>query len=109
MSAAPLRPESAVVGAHEVLRVELAGAVRATLGARTVTDKDLGGRRPRLLLAALVRAPDQALTRDELGGILWDGDLPNTWATALRVAASKARAASSPSGRSCKRSGSERG
>ena len=79
--------------AARVLEVRVAGPMELRLGDRVAGERELGGRRPRLLLAALALQPGAALGRDALAEVLWGEDLPATWTTALRVAASKARAA----------------
>ncbi len=79
--------------ATAVVHVRLSGPIELRLGDRVLGERDLGGRRPRLLLAALTLQPDGALTRDAIAEVLWGDDLPATWSTALRVAASKVRLA----------------
>jgi SARP family transcriptional regulator, regulator of embCAB operon len=54
-------------------------------------DEQLPGRQGRLLFAYLVDAQGRAVARDELAEVLWEGDLPTTWESALRVLVSKVR------------------
>ncbi|MFJ8843687.1 AAA family ATPase [Streptomyces cyaneofuscatus] len=46
----------------------------------------------RVALARLVLAGPQGVTREELADVIWPGDLPATWASALRTLVSRLRA-----------------
>jgi DNA-binding SARP family transcriptional activator len=73
--------------------VTLTGPLGASSATATLTEAAFGGRRARLAFVAVVLAGDRAISRDELAEIVWADGPPATWASALRVAMSKVRAA----------------
>jgi DNA-binding SARP family transcriptional activator len=75
------------------LRVYLAGHVAVEHGVVLVPEKRLPGRQGRLILAVLAWERDRAVSMDELAEIVWDGEPPAAWQTALRALVSKLRTA----------------
>lgn len=53
---------------------------------------DIQGAQARVAFARLVLAGPEGVTRDELADVVWPGDLPPTWASALRTLVSRLRA-----------------
>jgi DNA-binding SARP family transcriptional activator len=53
--------------------------------------REFGGRKLRLLLAVLVLERHRPMHRDEIADVLWPGNLPVTWAPALRGLVSRVR------------------
>jgi len=76
-----------------LLRVYLTGKVAVEDGDFLLPEKRLPGRQGRLAFAVLVWERDHAISNDELADILWDGEPPNAWQTALRAIVSKLRTA----------------
>ena len=75
------------------LRVYLAGNVAVENGDVLVPERRLPGRQGRLTLAVLAWERDRAVSVDELADIVWDGEPPAAWQTALRALISKLRTA----------------
>ena len=75
------------------LRVYLAGNVAVENGDVLLPEKRLPGRQGRLTLAVLAWERERAVSVDELADIVWDGDAPAAWQTALRALVSKLRTA----------------
>lgn len=75
------------------LRVYLAGNVAIEHGDVLVPERRLPGRQGRTLLAVLAWERDRAVPNETLAEILWDGDPPSAWKTALRALVSKLRGA----------------
>jgi DNA-binding SARP family transcriptional activator len=73
--------------------VYLAGNVAVEHGDVLVPEKRLPGRQGRLTLAALAWERARAVSMDELADIVWDGEPPAAWQTALRALVSKLRTA----------------
>jgi DNA-binding SARP family transcriptional activator len=73
--------------------VYLAGNVAVEHGDVLVREKSLPGRQGRLVLAILAWERDRAVSVEELAEIVWDGEPPAAWQTALRALASKLRTA----------------
>jgi hypothetical protein len=63
------------------VRIELVGVVRVGDGGRMVGGGELGGRRARVVLAALALA-DRPMPADALATAVWGDDLPATWRAA---------------------------
>ena len=80
----------------EPLFVSLTGRVALRRGAKVVGEREFGGQRARVALALLVLERQRPVTREELAEALWPGELPATWATAVRVAVSRLRTALGP-------------
>jgi SARP family transcriptional regulator, regulator of embCAB operon len=76
-----------------VLRIYLTGNVAVEDGDVLVPEKRFPGRQGRLAFAVLAWEHDRAFSLDELADVLWDGEPPNSWQTALRALVSKLRAA----------------
>jgi DNA-binding SARP family transcriptional activator len=76
-----------------MLRVYLTGKVALEHGDLLVPEKRFPGRQGRLAFAALAWEPQRALSIDELADIVWDGEPPTAWHTALRALISKLRTA----------------
>jgi DNA-binding SARP family transcriptional activator len=75
------------------LRLYLAGNVAVEHGDALVTEKRLPGRQGRLTLAVLGWERVRAVSVDELADVVWDGEPPGAWQTALRALVSKLRSA----------------
>ncbi len=71
-------------------RVHLTGGVRLEGPTGSLGDADLPGAQGRLAFVVLV-VERRDLTRDHLASLLWDGDLPEAWSTALTSLLSKTR------------------
>ncbi|HVH54163.1 MAG TPA: DNA-binding protein, partial [Actinomycetota bacterium] len=74
------------------LRVYLTGKVAVEDGGLLVPEKRFPGRQGRLAFAVLAWGRERATSIDELADIVWDGEPPNAWQTALRALVSKLRA-----------------
>jgi predicted ATPase/class 3 adenylate cyclase len=74
------------------LRITLLGRVGIHFGDVTVDDRALGGAQAQLVFAALVLERARQLPRDELAEIVWPGELPSAWESALRTLISRVRA-----------------
>lgn len=74
------------------LRVYLTGNVAVEDGDRLVPEKRFPARQGRLAFAVLAWERRRAISIDELGDLIWDGEQPNAWQTALRALVSKLRA-----------------
>ncbi|WP_143660112.1 AAA family ATPase [Streptomyces sp. WZ.A104] len=59
---------------------------------RAGADYHLQSAQARVALARLVLAGPEGVTREELADVIWPGDLPPTWASALRTLVSRLRA-----------------
>jgi SARP family transcriptional regulator, regulator of embCAB operon len=75
------------------LRLYLAGNVAIENGDVLVPERRLPGRQGRLTLAVLAWERDRAIPLEELADVVWDGDPPRAWQTALRALVSKLRVA----------------
>ena len=73
------------------LRVYLTGNVAVEDGDRLVPEKRFPARQGRLAFAVLAWERRRPIPIDELGDIIWDGEQPNAWQTALRALVSKLR------------------
>lgn len=69
----------------------LTGNVAVEDGDRLVPEKRFPARQGRLAFAVLAWERRRAISIDELGDIIWDGDQPHAWQTALRALVSKLR------------------
>ena len=76
-----------------MLRVYLTGKVAVEHGDLLVPEKRFPGRQGRLAFAALAWERQRAISIDELVDIVWDGEPPAAWQTALRALISKLRTA----------------
>jgi len=76
-----------------MLRVYLTGKVAVEHGSLLVPEKRFPGRQGRLAFAALAWERQRAISIDELADIVWDGEPPTAWQTALRALISKLRTA----------------
>lgn len=74
-----------------MLRLYVTGNLAIEDGDRLASERDLPGRQARTLLAVLTLERDHATTDDRLAEILWNGNPPNAWQTALRALVSKLR------------------
>ena len=52
------------------------GPLRIELDGRTIGPRDVGGRKPKLLLEILLLADGHPVPRDRIAGLLWEEDLP---------------------------------
>jgi len=75
----------------EMLRVYLTGKVAIEDGDLLVPEKRFPGRQGRLAFAILAWERQRAISIDELADIVWDGEPPTAWHTALRALVSKLR------------------
>jgi SARP family transcriptional regulator, regulator of embCAB operon len=75
------------------VRVYLTGNVAVEDGDVLVPEKRLPARQGRLAFAVLAWERHRAISTDELADILWDGEPPNAWQSALRAIISKLRTA----------------
>ena len=77
------------------MRVNLVSGISVVNDGVTVGERMLGGRRARVVLAALAlsRYP---LTGEQLAAIVWADDLPATWPAALRGIVRALRTACAP-------------
>ncbi len=73
------------------LRVYLTGNVAVEDGDLLVPEKRFPARQGRLAFAVLAWERERAISIDELADIVWDGEPPNAWQTALRALLSKLR------------------
>jgi DNA-binding SARP family transcriptional activator len=73
------------------LRVYVTGNVAVEDGELLVPEKRFPGRQGRLAFAVLAWGRERAISIDELADIVWDGEPPNAWQTALRALVSKLR------------------
>ena len=78
-------------GGTTQVRVTLAGQLAIAHGGATATEADLGVGQAQLVFAMLVRERGHPLPRHELAEVLWPGDLPAAWASALRTLVSRVR------------------
>jgi DNA-binding SARP family transcriptional activator len=76
-----------------MLRVYLAGKVVLEDGDLLVPEKRFPGPQGRLAFAALAWERQRAISIHELADIVWDGEPPTAWQTALRALISKVRTA----------------
>jgi DNA-binding SARP family transcriptional activator len=74
-----------------VLRVYLTGKVAVEDGELLIPEKRFPGRQGRLAFTVLAWERDRAISVDELADIVWDGEPPGAWQTALRAIVSKLR------------------
>jgi predicted ATPase/DNA-binding SARP family transcriptional activator len=65
------------------VRIQLLGEVAVHDGDRTLAGNALGGRRARIVLAALALA-EAPMSPDRLAGAIWGDNLPPTWPVAIR-------------------------
>jgi predicted ATPase len=79
------------------VRVDLLGTVTVTGPSGTVSGTALGGRRARLVLAALSLA-GHSLPAERLAAVLWPEERPPTWPVALRGVVRALRSALEPAG-----------
>jgi predicted ATPase/DNA-binding SARP family transcriptional activator len=79
------------------VRIELVGVVRVGDDGRMVGGAELGGRRARVVLAALALA-EGPVPADALATAVWGDELPATWPVALRGTVRGLRAALAPVG-----------
>jgi len=75
------------------LRIYLAGSICVARGDTLVPESRLPGRQGRLAFAILAAERDRALAREEIAELLWGGNPPRAWDTALRAIVSKLRTA----------------
>jgi SARP family transcriptional regulator, regulator of embCAB operon len=73
------------------LRIYLAGNVALERGAVLVPERRLPGSQGRLAFALLVAERSNALSTERIADVLWDGEPPPSWGTALRAIISKLR------------------
>ena len=73
------------------MRLTLTGAPVLEADGIRLEVREFGGRKLRLLLAVLVLERHRPMHRDEIADVLWPGNLPTTWAPALRGLVSKVR------------------
>lgn len=73
------------------LRVYLTGKVAVEDGALLLPEKRFPARQGRLAFAVLAWERARAIAIDELADVLWDGNPPSAWQTALRALVSKLR------------------
>lgn len=73
------------------LRLYLAGNVAIESGDVLVPERRLPGRQGRLTLTVLAWERGRAVPLEELADIVWDGEPPRAWHTALRALVSKLR------------------
>jgi predicted ATPase/DNA-binding SARP family transcriptional activator len=79
------------------VRVDLLGTVTVTGPLGSVSGLALGGRRARLVLAALALA-GHSLPADRLAAVVWPAERPPTWPVALRGVVRSLRSALAPAG-----------
>lgn len=79
------------------MQIRLLDVVAASDGHRVVSGADLGGRRARIILAALALS-DHAVSTDTLARAIWGEHPPTTWPIALRGAVRALRIALAPIG-----------
>ncbi|WP_370327880.1 BTAD domain-containing putative transcriptional regulator [Euzebya sp.] len=79
---------SPAAGGVQRVRVDVLGPVRLLVDGEAV---DVGGPRPRTLLAALALRAGTPVTSDELITAVWDGDAPATAAATVRAYVSRLR------------------
>lgn len=75
------------------LRIYLAGSICVARGDTLVPESRLPGRQGRLAFAMLAAERHRALAREEIAELLWGGNPPRAWDSALRAIVSKLRAA----------------
>jgi DNA-binding SARP family transcriptional activator len=73
------------------LRIYLAGNVALERGDLLVPESRLPGSQGRLTFALLVAERSNALSPETIADVLWDGERPASWGTALRALISKLR------------------
>ncbi len=78
--------------ATDAVRLNLAGQLAIERRGERFDERQLGGTQARLVFAVLVLERARVLPRDELADIVWGGELPSTWESALRTLVSRARA-----------------
>src|SRR5262245_32886302 len=81
------------VGAPLTVRVYLTGNVAVEDGDTLVSERRFPARQGRLAFAALAWERHRAISTDELADVLWDGEPPSAWGSALRAIISKLRSA----------------
>lgn len=81
------------------MRLTLTGAPVLEANGIRLEVRGFGGRKLRLLLAVLVLERQRPMHRDEIADVLWPGNLPVTWAPALRGLVSKVRMLLAAAGR----------
>jgi DNA-binding SARP family transcriptional activator len=74
-----------------VVRLYLTGNVAIERGDELIREDRFPGRQGRLAFAVLAWERDRAISADELADIVWDGEPPNAWQTAIRALVSKIR------------------
>ena len=74
------------------LRIYLAGRVAIECDGRWAGEDAFPGRQGVVLFARLALERGQAVSREELARMLWPGELPRAWESALQALASKLRA-----------------
>jgi DNA-binding SARP family transcriptional activator len=75
------------------VRVYLTGNVAVEDGDLLVSERRFPARQGRLAVAILAWERHRAISSDELAEIVWDGEPPNAWRSALRAIVSKLRTA----------------
>lgn len=74
------------------IRIYLTGRVALELDGQVVIDeRQLRGRQGRLILVYLVCQRARPVSREELAGIMWPGEMPPAWEVALSALISKLR------------------
>jgi DNA-binding SARP family transcriptional activator len=73
------------------VRVYVTGRVRIEHGRQLIDEPDFPARQGRTLFAYLVCHRQRPVTRSELAEVLWPGELPTAWETALNALISKLR------------------
>lgn len=73
------------------LRVYLTGQVCAQRGQQILRENQFSSRQARLLFAYLLCQQSQAVTKEQLAEVLWPGEIPAAWDSALKSLVSKLR------------------
>jgi SARP family transcriptional regulator, regulator of embCAB operon len=73
------------------LRIYLAGNIALERGASLVPESRLPGSQGRLAFALLVAERSDAVAMERIAEVLWDGEAPGAWETAVRAIVSKIR------------------
>src|SRR5262249_58543264 len=74
-----------------MVRVYLAGEVQVEAGPRLLRESRLPSRQGRLAFVYLAAQRERAISQSELAEVLWPGDVPPAWTTALSAIVSKLR------------------